>query len=417
MATSKSRNKSFESYLKKGIQSIQQPPTDNKDELLAMGFSNKLDTYIGDLGNNLLKCGLVQKDGNLTMPCVETHACIEISDYEYMTVLEEYGDTNPTHMIATQINGVWRYFVVGSYAYNFRTDIEPRLERSKYTRDYYTIMFYATLHAVFFGKIPTQINAMMLYPPKDRTAIDALKECVRGEHKFVVGHESFTVRVRYHNTVPEVSCSPFNLTIDPNGTELKDHALSNYKRVAVIDLGGGTLDISQLFESVPNWNVEPISESVGVNALATSFKKMFDKANAKMLADTNGGIPMQNVYEAFMTDNKSVYMGGGLEIDSLEIFERAVIPVLNRIQEVLKRVNWLTIDGVVVTGGGSALLEKEMLDMLPSQFKTKNRIHFPTQTKSMRLMANLFGAQRLVLGMMISSEEKYKKMKKASKNA
>ncbi len=410
----------------KGIQPHHELRTTDKDHLKMLAFANGLSCMVLDGGNRKIKLTVVIPEGNADngseasqsyarTPIDFTHALTEISESDYYYTLEEAGNRNVNFLVRKQVGEDFHYYAVGDMAYRYEQVINNRQERSKFTTDYYTIMWYHALYLGYVGQIPDQLNTFLLYAPNDRDQVEALKDCVRGSHKFWIGREEFNVRVRHIGVIAEVQCSAFCLSLDNNGIEYADHIFKSSTRKEsvqiVYDLGGGTFDWAVLVNGIPDFTRQLGSRAIGINDATIDFKNMVDRKFAPLLRNQKGGMPMPQIHEAFMSKDKNILIGGGDYLETADLYRRATAPVINTMRSIVESIPTIGVDSIMGTGGGSALFQDEFEDMQPARFRTKGNIHYPTRNKEDRMYANAKGGSLLILSMMRKSLEAWAKLK------
>lgn len=234
-----------------------------------------------------------------------------------------------------------------------------RVGSDRYTADYYGAFFALALFNVF----PKGNQNVILYAshaPKDLMYRGAIRNAAEQEWTVESSGETRTYDVKASYFFDEPMGGLMNLVLDTTGRKHRYKSLLS-GRVLVIDVGGFTTDFAVMEDGQMNYTA--MRSIVGgtldieekfVNLLRTHYAEEFQSVQ------TFRG---DRVRKALETDVMN--MGGLGKKDVKAEVSAAKVDLVRAIADRYRRMGGVTQnDFVVLTGGGAALLEGELMDAL-----------------------------------------------------
>lgn len=301
-----------------------------------------------DAGNSIIKAKLGEKE--LTFP----HALRRLTESEYRQVLDRAGPNGPPNDYV-RVNG--EYFVIGDQAERHGT-LTRRTGAARYTRDYYGIFVAVTLARLADWGV--NMSLFGSHPPGDIIYRDNLMESAAGDWQVEMGGKERRFRVTYVNTFEEPAGGLMNLLLTDDGQHFSRTDLNG--RTLVIDIGGHTTDWLAVS---PGGAIDySLSEStpMGILEVFRDFERSFRAHHREALKGLTK-LPPDRVRKAVAT---GVFSGGGQDFPCESEVQEATSTLLNRIADTYQNlaggpVPW---DSIVLTGGGSAILQNRLLPIL-----------------------------------------------------
>lgn len=159
-------------------------------------------------------------------------------------------------------------------------------------------------------------------------------------------------------TIPQ----PLGTAYDPSLVDYEGKPLNlSEGKVAVIDIGDGTLDMGELFEGRPNPTVK-----YGVNKGVSDIHRGI---HAALLTDRKfqiGNDVTIHSIDKYLKDGHMWYQGEKVSMDSLTYVRREKEGFLNNVKVGINSI-WGTVNTlryVIVTGGGASVLGRELLETI-----------------------------------------------------
>lgn len=326
------------------------------------------------------------------------HLYLEIDAARY----EELGERlqkDETGFDLIRWNG--RYFIIGERVLEEKGTAKPRLNQSRWQRDYIGVIMCSTMMRLYNGKIPTAVNMIVNYPPIDYQATTKLLKAVTGTWQFSTPREKdcrFTVE--FAMPVDEIVGGIMNTELNPEGYPYEQSTkLIDRGPVLVLDFGGGTLDLCQIKRdgSINYRNLA--SERIGGHEGVQRFRALFARKYARYLEDCNGELSLELAYEALLSKDKTLY-GMGETFLCEKIFAEAFQPILNQAKTVVQDFakGFIGYNAVLITGGIGGLLYKEIGEQIVPQFWDRERVFHADDLDKMYL-ANCKGFRRMAYAM------------------
>lgn len=349
-----------------------------------MTIKKKIDRVIGvDLGNGLVNVRSVYPDGSpytITFP----------SAFGYKKVIgEEFGQAGTQYNVKT--------FTIDGVDYIWGEDIAKTPEiihTASLLEDRYETKNYKNLIKIILGYVakdieiqPTEQILISTGVPSNQTkesTVNAIRKAFLGDaqdylglHKVAVNGEEFTINVAMVTVTPQPLATVLAVYLDENGL-VKNRELKK-KKIAVIDIGGGTTDLDTLFE----FRRQNDYRSIGVG-----FRDVYKAIQAK-INEENGGKEM-NVNDYIILDiiekaereakekgTEPVYTYQGSEkqpvVDFTKVYQDALHELGMKINQAISN-QWKDFDTFdkVFLVGGSALRVAPYIEILQEPDFPKN---------------------------------------------
>lgn len=337
-------------------------------------MATKRNPLILDCGNAMIKA--MNGHEEIVFP----HAVVELSEQDWK---KETMRTGSAHGDYVKINGI--PYVIGSRAER-HGDVTQKRGAARYNEMYYGILAAAAM-ARLYRRSMSNIFLFGSHAPVDVDYRDDLMRAVIGNWKVEHLGDTFNFEVYDANTFDEPLGGVMNVQLSEKGTsyarpDIKDGV------TLVLDVGGFTTDglVVDPDGSV-DYSATSSEKNVGILAVIDQFKKDFQSNNRTLLKS------MTKWREASVRDaiRTGVLNLGGLgEFDCHDEIEQATRLLVNRVIDIYNKYGGSTeYDHVVLTGGGSALLETRLRKML-----NHRSIHL-ADTPDCLHMANVRGGMKL----------------------
>lgn len=336
-----------------------------------------MSVLILDAGNSVIKAKISRKDqGEVTFP----HAFRQITDSEYESIITRAG-TAANIQDYMRINDI--PYVVGESAERHGV-ITQRSGAARYTRDYYGILAAAAMGRLY--ERGREVSVFGSHPPGDVKFRKDLMKSVIGDWHVEIGDTERYFKVTYANTFDEPVGGLMNVLLTEDGQHYQ-HSDLNGGRSLVIDIGGFTTDWLAVN---PGGEVDyglARSVPIGIQNVLTDFEESFRSNHLEIVKDSPV-LPADRLRKAITT---SYYEGGGLKYACENEVKEATNLLLNRIADTYQKLagGALSWDSIILTGGGSALLYKQLLPIL-----NHNKLILADEIKSLHL-ANVRGGLKL----------------------
>jgi len=281
------------------------------------------------------------------------HAIAPIGKSQYDSGLERFGKSRPMDYL--MVDG--QHYAVGESAYQYET--ASRVKRAKYTRDYYGVLFAASI-ARAYASVPTELNGQYVRVMGSHASADYkfagnVRDAVKGRWNFTCGQVKFNFEVTSVDTYEEPFGSYAKLAFVRHGRGWKTPL--HGESVGIIDAGGGTCGVLWIeADGTPRQNNAQSGELGVNNARATlaalledRYNERFDKAKPKV----------ERLEEALRTGG---YRGFGTVLPCQEEVDIALAPLINDISNLY--IQHLgagsSLDLIILTGGGMALIAERV---------------------------------------------------------
>lgn len=367
-----------------------------KEYLRILGFANGNPVVIGDIGNALGKMLTDQPiiKGNNPFDFVDfQHGIAEVNKSRWNTMLSYRNGKSAYDLIRVGE----KYFAVGDTAYSVQPDFDPIVGRAKYSRDYYGVLFLSGVCRLFEGNPPKVINAFLAHPSRDRDFKKELMRSVAGKWSFYCGSKHIEMEVSYVNTWEEAAGGATNATTGVDGKPIKGIHIVGDGPTLVFDLGGGSLDMVRLNKDGSiDYDYGLVSQPLGVNKAVNAFKQLFDDKYRNYLDDAENGFPRDRIHDIFM-DEKHEFRAIGQTFDCRDLYEDAVAPIIREARNHVRSFTRgrLSFNRVLIDGGGSALLYKDIVDKIFPDYFKNSALHLADARNELH-KANSRGAKKLL---------------------
>ncbi len=370
-----------------------------------LGFANGNLNVSADVGNFGVKLAVENPDGRGKGKIVQVfHALYETDETTYAHLAESYSDQG-THQFL-KWNG--RCFIIGEAALS-AGDVKPLQGRAKYQKSYYAMLFMSAFLNLMrrVEDIPERINIFAGYPPGDREQKEALQRALLGNWTLDNLGKKIHLRVDYVSVYDEIVGGAMNVALASDGTRIVGHPLTTDGPTIAVDIGGGTTDFLRLGRNgMPDYS-KIASRRVGINDAVNTFKLLFDRKHKKHLEDALNGLSIERIYECFFDPQHRVRLMGDQYLDCKDIYQQSINRILNTIRDAFADFSQGSVNYnyVLLTGGGSGLLETELREQIFPRFNHANAI-FMAENKQEILYANVRGARKMIRPMIERAKQR-----------
>jgi hypothetical protein len=300
-----------------------------------------MNPVILDCGNAVIK--VVNSSTEVSFP----HAIVEISEQDWRKATSRAGEPHEDYI---KVNGI--PYVVGSRAERHGIP-ERKTGASRYNELYYGVLMAAALTRIY-KKSMRDIFLFGSHAPGDVDYRADLMQAAVGKWEIENLGREMAFEVFDAATFDEPLGGLMNVLLTQKGIAYKN-AEMNKGVTLVIDIGGFTTDGLVID---PGGEVDystAQSSRVGILDAIQQFKDDF-KSNHRLLLKDMKKWREDSVREAFRTGK--INLGGLGILDCQEEINQACSKIVNRILDIYQGYGGSTqYDYVVLTGGGSALLE------------------------------------------------------------
>lgn len=286
---------------------------------------------------------------------VEPHALMQISLAEFEDARSHNRGKLPDGYFAVRClddrtDAVWEYYAVGLAAERLASESRPFLKfsgPSKYRKDFLGVAL-AGLAARIWSN-PDPISLIISYPPGHVSYRDELENATGTYWEVELEDRSVQLEFAFVCTAAEATGGLMNLILNADGKTYRDQRFVDGAPL-VVDLGGGTLDISAMYTNgLPNPALQ-VSINSGVNEVYERLDAAIRRDN-KALFPNATFLPRERVREALRTGK---YRAGGHEINCAPYIPAAKSPLLLELQAAKERyMRQINADYLVLTGGGA----------------------------------------------------------------
>ncbi len=250
------------------------------------------------------------------------------------------------------------YYTVGEEADRAGT-VDRRTGALKYERGYYAPLLIGALIELF-PEGHNNINIMGMFPPKDAEFIQMLEESLGGTHHvFPTGSKSeVKYVVRKIRTIDEPVGGLLHKIIGIDGETYEEHGLKG-NSVLIIDIGG---QISTMCRASREGDVD-YSSAQSFDLGIRDVLKTFSSEMRARYPEFKTNISQGKLRETLRTGRLE---GGGRSKDVSEVRRIACTQIINQIRNIYENEMGgpIEYDHIVLTGGGGALLEEMLRDIL-----------------------------------------------------
>jgi len=330
-----------------------------------------------DAGNSIIKTKIARREhGEIAFP----HAIRQLSESEYEKILSR-SHTSGNSQDYYRVNG--KPYVVGESAERHGV-ITQRSGTARYTKDYCGVVAAICLSNLYVrGR---EVSVFASYPPGDVEYRGDLMEAIIGEWEVEVKQSKVNFRATYVNTFDEPVGGLMNVLLTEDGQHYQYPQISD-GRSLVIDIGGFTTDFLAVNQGGEVDYGLARSVPLGIQTVIRDFEESFRANNLEIVKDTPV-LPPERVRSAVSTE---VFVGGGRDYPCQQDVDEATSMFLNRFADTYQRPagGALSWDNIVLTGGGSALLNHKLIPILKH-----NNIILAESKESLHL-ANVRGGLKL----------------------
>lgn len=360
------------------------------------GFANGLDTLVVDIGHNHTKAYVV-RNGAPFFGCEFPTAIAEIDESHFTDLISAKKETSGAY--PQYIGYKDRYYVVGRDAES--TGAVIRVERQqRYTRQYYGILLASIILSIYGDEIPEHMNVFAGYPPSEHREKEMHVKSMIGKWSILTSKGRVSYTIDFVSRYPEVIGGAMNLVLAPDGQRYEDHPILWDGPTVVLDVGGGTTDITVLDETgMPKYTVFA-SAPVGINNVVAQYIHLFGEKYPEII-ESNGRKPLsfKRATDSFLDPSNIIRLPSG-DIDGAELFKRSTAKTMNQIvqaYETILKQGSLDFNHALVSGGGGGLLLDAIRERVFSVF-SNNNLHTSDKRPDM-IYANVKGAAKMVVAM------------------
>lgn len=308
-----------------------------------------MSVMILDAGNSIIKAKTANRE------VVFPHAIQPMIEGEYQKIISR-ASVNGNSADYVRVNG--KPYVVGGSAERHGVLVQ-RSGSARYTRDYYGILAVVALSRLY--ERGREIAVFGSHAPGDVKYREDLMKSVVGEWAVEVGKREINFRVIYANTFDEPVGGLMNVLLTEDGQHYQ-HANVGEGTSLVIDVGGFTTDwLAVNPGGVVDYGLAR-SIPIGIQQVISDFEESF-RANHVDLVKDIPVLPPARVRRAIAT---GVFEGGGKKYQCGEYVGEATSLFLNKFADTYQRIvgGALPWDTIILTGGGSALLQQNLQPIL-----------------------------------------------------
>lgn len=291
-----------------------------------------------------------------------------------------------------------KYFAVGESALPYVQDmaLERRMNKAKYRRDHYGLIFLRGLHQIYGNDWPESVHVIAGHPPLNVEKREAIESCLRGAWDVQFMSEHHKIKIKTVQVIDEITGGALNLTLRIDGRTNGNALTRKGGKSLVFDLGGGTVDVAILDDRGYPLPGTHQSASIGLYQCILNFQQIFNEEFGELMPDSARGIPFELIYQIFLDPDHILRGVGGIpggELDCSAIFTESVFPELNKLYEVVNNmVGTLSMAAarVIITGGAGDLLFKELAQTLFATYADNGALHRAAD-KGVGIFANVYG--------------------------
>lgn len=362
-----------------------------------MPFSPEIDIIGWDSGHANTRGGSTRFSPD--EPLVHMQSLVaEISEHRYNQLADRALDRgkDAPHLVG-DFDG--QFYVTGENAAKEKTFTDQPVGIDRWKRNYQGVLFCATMQQLYMNEMPDVVNMYAGHPPKDFENRKILKSALKGSYSWITpGFDRMKVRVDFVAPYDEFVGSISYLSLDKFGKPLnKKHPVCT-KRTAIIDIGGGTMDLTVAEDGYPDHD-NMTSRDIGGNEALYRFRDLI--SDRKEIRKILGGkqFPMEYVYEIAMDPNHC-FEDAGTEYNFTSEFTEAFTPTVNQAATFIGNFFGAMIgfNSILMVGGTAGqiydMLVPKVFGRWHSTEKEKNRVYRSGQGKDM-MLSNGLGIMRM----------------------
>jgi hypothetical protein len=308
------------------------------------------------------------------------HIIKTVSADDYARVTARVSQPDPEYFI---VNGV--PYAIGEKAKRHGGRFERQHGSKRYTKNYYGV-FVAISMARIFRRSVKNVFVMGSHAPKDVDYQNDLMEAAIGDWQVGWMGDEMTFKVVDASTFDEPLGGWANATLRKDGRAFSNKNINDGVTL-VIDVGAFTTDRLVID---PGGNVDystADSETIGVLDSVEAFRKDIRTQNSAKLKDVQR-ISEDRIHEAIRTG--TLDLRGMGEVPCQELARETRRSLAHDVYGVYERAGGASeYDNIILTGGGCALLEKELREMI-----SHNNILLAEQNAEKMHMANVRGGMK-----------------------
>ncbi len=252
-----------------------------------------------------------------------------------------------------KVNG--KPYVFGELAQKHGVNI-TRTGADRYERGYYGVLLAGTMARLFDTDVG-DVTVFASHPPSDRQYYRELIQALKGRWLVEANGDKFDFLVADVRTYDEPVGGLMNLLIDDEGYEVEEYSQGD---TLVIDIGGGTTSVApchgpqvdyQRARSFPK-GILSVLEQFSID-LRNRYHDEFRRTRQ---------FDLKRLQDALITGR---YQAAGYEYPCEYEVDQAKNLLLNEIHQIVQSQGGpASYDNIVLTGGGSGLLERDLRGML-----------------------------------------------------
>lgn len=276
-------------------------------------------------------------------------------------------------------------FAVGDKARRWVIQERPS-GAARYRREYYGVgLAYAMVHS--FKKSARNVTLMASHAPDDIQYVPNLIASAKGDWHVSCEYGDLTFSVKDVQTGDEPLFGYCHYTLTETGDDRKKNPLANLTTL-VIDVGGYTTDVVAIDPGGVIDLMSAKSTRAGVIALLEGFERALRSRYRALFQDT-GDIDVIRLENALL---EGFYRYGKDRLDCKQEATEAIMTLTNDVKQVIDKAGGAAnYDYMVLTGGGAALIQSALVQVLP-------RVEFllaEPQRENMKF-ANVFGGAKML---------------------
>lgn len=256
------------------------------------------------------------------------------------------------------------YAVVNGVPYAYGTQAERYNPKKSHGARRYEKGYYGVFCAIALGRLFSKSADVSLFgshAPGDVEYREDLMRAALNTWQVELGDKEMTFTIGYCNTFEEPAGGLFNVVLSDDGQHYRNSAI-NGGRALVIDVGGKTTDFLAVN---PGGEVDyslDWSAQLGILDVISGFEKAF-RGNNRTLLKSLDVLPADRVRKAIAT---GIFSGAGVDHDCKVEVNEATAALISDIRTAYhdKAGGPVPWDSIILTGGGSAMLEGRLREML-----------------------------------------------------
>lgn len=240
--------------------------------------------------------------------------------------------------------------------------MQRRSGAARYEPNYYGVMMMSMITRLYQpGSFSIQLNCG--HPPEHVIYVDELEKALYGQWSVETRGKSYEIDINRVDTYDEPTGALMNVLLSPDGKSYQNPEIRD-QRILVIDIGYGTTDTIVYENQQVNYGTVK-TMPLGISQVVDNFTTQFRQRYKEQLRDVNA-LRADQVRNAIVTGQ---YSGGGRVWDCQQEAQQSKNILLNQVFQHVQseRGGAFSYDGILLGGGGSALVHDEIFDHLQNE--------------------------------------------------